>query len=209
MWKRLKQFFEKLAYAGLKPRGGGPVKPGKPKSASALQAWIDSKLNQAGPADPLYVSNLSVGQKLKTWAAFGVPAAAVLAVLAFVLFRAQSGDAPPAPIPQMPSNAEIAAKLLPDLNGDLHIAKQGDLDIQDVHVVSGSPARLAGIAKNNSDRAIATAELVFDLTDKTGSRQGAVSTEVKNIAARASVPFTFPIEQTTATFALVREVRAR
>jgi hypothetical protein len=209
MSKRLKQLFEKIAYAGLKPQAGRPAKSGKPKGGSALQAWIDGKLNQAGPADPLYISNRTLGQKLKTWAAFGVPAAAVLAALAFVLFRARTGDAPPAPPPQTPSNAEIAAKLLPDLNSDLHIAKQSDLDIEDVHVVSGRPARLAGIAKNNSDHPIATAELVFDLTDKTGSRQGAVSTEVKNIAAKASVPFTFPIEQTAATFALVREVHVQ
>jgi hypothetical protein len=206
MWKRFQRLFEKLAYAGLKPRPGQPAKPGKPKGGPALPAWIDGKLNRAGPADPLYLSNRSLLEKLKTWAGFGIPAAAVLAGLAFVLFRGGGADVSLAP-PGTPSNAGVAAKLLPDLNSDLHIRNQNDLDIQDVHVISGRPARLAGIAKNRSDHEIASAELVFDLTDSAGSRQGAVSTEVKNVAAKASVPFTFPIEQTKAAFALVREVR--
>jgi hypothetical protein len=56
---------------------------------------------------------------------------------------------------------------------------------------------------------ISQADLYFDLTDKTGSRQGAVSTEPKNIASKASMPFQFPIEQSAASFALVREVHVK
>jgi hypothetical protein len=205
MWNSLRHFFEKMAYAGLKPRNSATKPAVKPKSGSALQGWIDSKLNQAGSSDPLYLSNRTFAQKMRAWAIFGIPAAAVLGVAALVLFRTPGLDAPP----PAQSNAEIAAKMLPDLNQDLHIRTQRDLEIGDVHVVSGSPLQLSGVAKNNSDREIAAAELVFDLTDQTGSRQGAVTTEVKNIAAKSSVTFTFPIEQTNATFALVREVHVR
>lgn len=209
MWKRLKQLFETLAYAGMKPQGGGASAAAKAKGASALQGWIDRKLNQAGSSDPLYLSNRTLGQKAKVWAVFAVPAVLVLAVVGFVVFRSDRADAPPAPIPDALSNPEIAAKMLPNLNNDLHLATQTDLDIQDVHVVSGSPPRLAGVARNKSDRNIAKAELVFDLTDKNGSRQGAVHTEVTNIAPKASVPFTFVIEQANATFALVREIHVQ
>jgi hypothetical protein len=113
------------------------------------------------------------------------------------------------PPPAGPSNAEIAAKMLPDIEKNIHIDSQSALEIQNVQVVSGFPARLVGVARNNSDHEIFKADLTFDLTDKTGSRQGAVSTEIKNIASRASVPFQFPIEQRSATFALVRDVAVR
>jgi hypothetical protein len=209
MWKRVKQLFESLVYAGLKPRRSAASAAAKAKSASALHNWIDGKLNKAGPSDPLYLSNRTLGQKATVWAAFGVPALLVLAVVAFVVFRSHDADAPPARIPDSPSNAEIAAKTLPNLNNDLHLASQTALDIQDVHVVSGSPARLVGVVKNNSERQIAKAELVFDLTNKADSRLGAVSTEVTNIAPKASVTFSFVIEQSNATFALVREVHVQ
>jgi hypothetical protein len=119
------------------------------------------------------------------------------------IFNHDSGVAPP---PEGISNAEIAAKMLPDLNKDLHLETQHDLEVDDVHVVAGSPLRLVGIAKNTTDHVIAKAELTFDLTDKTGSRQGAVTTELKEISSKTSVPFQFTLEQTTASFALVREV---
>lgn len=210
MWKHFKQFFERLAYAGLKPQGGRPAQQAsqpeapKRKGFAALHAWLDSKLNQAGPADPLYLSNRSTAQKAKVWALIAVPPVVILGVVAAVLLS--SSNAPPAPPPAGLSNAEIASKMLPELNTDLHIQSQHDLDIEDVHVETGEPVRLAGIAKNNSDRAIAKAELIFDLTDRSGSRQGAVTTEVRNIGPKAAVPFEFPIEQSKATFALVREV---
>ena len=209
MWRRLKQLFETLAYAGMKPQRGPASGAAKAKSASAIQGWIDGKLNQAGPSDPLYLSNRTLGQKAKAWAVFAIPAALVLAVVGFVVFRSHNADAPPATIPDAPPNAEIADKMLPSLNNNLHLASPTDLDIQDVHVVAGSPARLEGRVKNNSERQIARAELVFDLTDKADSRLGAVSTEVTNIAPKASVPFNFVIEQANATFALVREVHAQ
>lgn len=209
MWKRLKKLLESVAYAGMKPQGGSASAAAKAKGASALQGWIDGKLNQAGPSDPLYLSNRTLGQKAMVWAAFAVPAALILVIVGFVVFRSHDPDAPSALIPDAPSNAEIADKMLPNLNKNLHLASQTDLDIQDVHVVSGSPSRLAGVVKNNSERQIAKAELVFDLTNKADSRLGAVSTEVTNIAPKASVPFNFVIEQANATFALVREVHVQ
>jgi hypothetical protein len=210
MWKRIKQFLENLAYAGLKPRGGGPVQPAQsaiqPKH-SAIGAWFESKLSQAGPSDPLYLSNRTFGQKLKAWSIVGIPFTLVIGGIGLVLFGVFDKDAPIAPPPPGLTNAQMAEKMLPDLNKDLHIETQHDLDVEDVHVVVGAPSRLVGVAKNNTDHPIPKAELVFDLTDRTGSRQGAVSTELKNIASKSSAPFQFAIESSAATFALVREVR--
>ena len=134
---------------------------------------------------------------------------AVLGGMGLVLFGYFDKDKPIAPPPAGLSNAEIAQKMLPDLNNDVHIETQHDLEVEDVHVVLGAPSRLVGVAKNNTDRQISQAELVFDLTDRSGSRQGAVSTELKNIASKSSAPFQFAIESSAATFALVREVQVR
>jgi hypothetical protein len=184
MFKRIKQLFENLAYTGLKPQSGGA-------------------------SDPLYLSNRTLGQKLRAWSLVGIPIVVVLAGLGLVLFGFFDKDAPIAPPPAGISNAEMAQKMLPDLNQDLHVETQHDLEVEDVHVVVGSPSRLVGLAKNNSGRQISHAELVFDLTDRSGSRQGAVSTELKNIASKSSVPFQFAIESSAATFALVREVHVQ
>ena len=74
---------------------------------------------------------------------------------------------------------------------------------------SARRAALAGIAKNNTDHEISTAELVFDLTDRVGSRQGAVTTELKNIASKILGALPIRNRAPAATFALVREVHVR
>jgi hypothetical protein len=217
MFKRLKELFEKVAYTGLQPQGR-PAQPGqaaqpaanvKPSGIAAFRAWVERHLSKSGPSDPLYLSNRTLGQKLKAWAIVGVPAIVVLGIVGVVLLGYFNKDLGVGPPPVGLTNAELAAKMLPDLNNNLHVETQHDLDIEDVHVVTGSPARLAGVAKNNTDHEIARAELVFDLTDKTGSRQGAVTTELKNISAKSSVPFQFVLQQATASFALVREVHVQ
>jgi hypothetical protein len=96
--------------------------------------------------------------------------------------------------------------MLPDMNKDLHLDRQDDLEVQDVHVLHAGPAKLAGVAMNKTDHVLGKVEIVFEITDRNGSRQGAVTTHLLNLAAGSTVPFQFPIEQQTAAFALVREV---
>jgi hypothetical protein len=209
MLKRIKQFLEGLAYAGLKPQGGRPAQASEQPKSTGIGAWFEGKLSMSGPSDPLYLSNRTPGQKLKSWAIVGVPVALVLAGVGLVLFGAFDKPAPITPPPPGLTSAQMAEKMLPDLNKDLHIETQHDLEVEDVHVVVGAPSHLVGVAKNNTDHSIPKAELVFDLTDRSGSRQGAVSTELKNIASKSSAPFQFAIESSAATFALVREVRVQ
>lgn len=210
--RKFKEFFERLAYAGLKPQGGRPAQAAKTdappaKGLAGIRAWFNSKINQSGNVDPLYLSNRTPMQRFRSWAIIGVPVLLVLGGVGAALLGVFEPDDVVTPPPAGLTNAEIAAKMLPDLNKDLKIETQHDLDIEDVHVVTSPSIHLAGVAKNNTDHAISKAELTFDLTDKTGSRQGAVSTELKNIGSKASVPFQIAIEAPTASFALVREVR--
>jgi hypothetical protein len=204
-----KQFFEKMAYAGLKPQTPGATQNApKGKLAAALRARLEARLAQPGSSDPLYLSNRTPWERLGAWSKLGIPAVVAVVGLGLVLagyFNKKHGIAPP---PAGPSDAEIADRMLPDLK-KVQVVSQHDLDIRDLHVVPGSPPRLTGVATNNTDHEIAKAELSFDLADTTGSRQGAVSTEITNIASRASKPFQFPIEATAASIALVRDVRVQ
>jgi hypothetical protein len=209
MFKRIKQFFESLAYAGLKPSGGKPLGAAGTKPSgwfAPIQERLDKFLNKGGSSDPLYLSNRTFMQKAGVWLIIGVPSLVLLAGLGLVLSGYFNRDTPVAPPPVGLSNAEIAQKMLPDLNKDLHIVSQHDLEVQDVHIIRAGSVTLAGLALNNTDHAIAKVDLVFELTDRNGSRQGAVSTELTNLAARSTVPFQFAIEQQAAAFALVREI---
>ena len=209
MIKRIKQFFESVAYAGLRPSGGKPPGAADAKRSgwlAPIQQRIERYLNKGGSSDPLYLSNRTFMQKAGVWLIIGVPSVVLLGGLVLVFSGYFNQDVPVAPPPVGLSNAEIAQKMLPDLNKDLHITSQHDLEVQDVHITRTGSIKLAGLALNNTDHAIKKVDLVFELTDKNGSRQGAVSTQLTNLAARSTVPFQFSIEQQTAAFALVREI---
>jgi hypothetical protein len=209
MFKRIKQFFESLAYAGLKPSGGKPggAAGAKPSGLLApIHERLNKFLNKGGSSDPLYLSNRTFMQKAGIWLTIGVPSFVLLVGLGLVLSGYFNQDSPVSPPPVGLSNAEIAQKMLPDLNKNLHIASQHDLEVQDVHIIRAGSVTLAGLALNNTDHALKKVELVFELTDRNGSRQGAVTTVLTNLAARSTVPFRFAIEQQAAAFALVREI---
>jgi hypothetical protein len=208
MFQRIKQLFESIAYAGLKPSGTkSATADARPSGRfSPIRARFEKFLNQGASSDPLYLSNRTFTQKFGVWLIIGVPAVLLLGGLGLVLSGYLNQEAPVAAPPVSLSNAEIAQKMLPDLNKNLHISSQHDLDVQDVQITHAGATKLAGLAVNNTDHPIKKVELVFELTDNSGSRQGAVSTELTNLGARATVPFQFAIEQRTATFALVREI---
>ena len=101
--------------------------------------------------------------------------------------------------------AEKAARILPGFNHPIHLPANHDLDVQDVHVEHSSPRQVAGQVKNNTDHVIASAEMVFDLTDERGSRLGAVSTRLEKLPPHSTTPFRFSVEQDNAELVLVRD----
>lgn len=212
MFKRIKQFFESVAYAGLRPSGGKPLPTAeakKPGLFAPIQQRIEKFLNKNAHSDPLYLSNRTPMQKARIWIVICVPAAALVAGLGLVMAGYFTPSAPVTPPPVGLTDAELAQRMLPDLNKNLNLQTQRDIEVQDVHVIRTGSAKLAGLASNKSDHVINKVDIVFELTDKDGSRQGAVSTQLLNLAAHSSVPFQFPIEQQTASFALVREIQIR
>jgi hypothetical protein len=206
MLKRIKEIFESIAYAGLQPGGRKAQATQRRDWLAPLRSRLDRFLSGSASSDPLYLSNRTAGQKIKFWAVVALPCLILVAGIALGVMGYFSRGSSFGAAPDRPSNAEIANRMLPDLNKDLHIASNQDLVVEDVHVVQGAQDQLAGVARNNTDHAIQRAQLTFELTDAMGSRQGAVSTELENIGAKSAMPFRFAIPQHGASFALVREV---
>src|ERR1019366_8134616 len=108
----------------------------------------------------------------------------------------------PGPAAEM-SGAELAKKLLPNMETTVKVEVNKDVQVLDAHVEREGGMKVVGTVKNNTDRLIRTTQIVLNLTNGTGSQLGAVSARVDNLAPNAAGSFQIPIEQTDAAFALV------
>ena len=206
MLKRFRRFVDSVVFAGLKPDA--------PREQAARLRWLgplrgllERVLRAPAPSDPLYLSNRTFDQKAKLGLAIAVPCLIVVGVTALGLshFFQAKGPGPSAE----PTGAELAAKLLPNVGKIGNIEVNKDVQVLEAHVELEGGAKVTGTARNNTDRLIHAAEIVFNLTDQGGSQVGAVSAQVENLAPHATVRFQVPIEQTNAAFALVREVQTQ
>ena len=159
------------------------------------------------PSDPLYLTNRTTGQKIKIAVAVGIPCM----VLAWVVYGMLTnsfdfGEPPPA---HEASASEVAAKLLPHLDPNMRIEIDKDVEVTEVRVEHGAQMSLVGSMKNTTNHEIHLAEAVFDLTDSGGSQLGGVSAKIENFKAGSTASFRVPIQQTEASFALVREIHAQ
>ena len=101
---------------------------------------------------------------------------------------------------------EVSRKILPNIAKDIAIETNHDVEVVEVRVDHSTPLKLVGTLRNNSTHSISGVDVVFNLTDGTGSQVGAVGGHVENLAPKAVREFQFPITQPTASFALVREL---
>ena len=205
MRKRFRQVVDSVIYAGLKP-GVPPSQARRMKLLGPLRQPLERFLNARGSDDPFYLSNRSMEQRLTLWILISLPCLLVAAGIAYgVMGLIEKRDAPPKEL----TAAQVAAKMLPDLNRPLDLNVNNDLEVLEVRIARSEPPRLVGEVHNRTDRGIAHAEMVFDLTDLHGSRLGAVSAPVDRIPPNGTVPFQLTIAQRSATFALVREVHTQ
>jgi hypothetical protein len=207
MFRRLREIFESIAYAGLQPS----AKPGQTrrmKWLGPLSGPVDRLLSGgAAPSDPLYLTNRSMGQKVKVGLLVAIPCL----ILGYVVYGMLTnsfdfGERPPM---REATPAEVAAKLLPKMDPNMKVAADKDVEVLEVRVDHAAPMALVGSMKNTTDHPIHMAEAVFDLTDATGSQLGGVSATVQNLKARSTASFRIPIQQATAAFALVREIHSQ
>jgi hypothetical protein len=203
MASRFRNFLESIVYAGMKP--------GKPKTESKrmrllgplrgpVERWISGGARQ----DPLYLSNRTFGQKLIGWMKVGVPLLVVVVAVIFA-FRAHQRTDKPA---EVLSPAEVAAKMLPELNKPIHVDTNTDLEVVEVYVDHAAD-KLLGKVRNTTSHTIQSGEVDFVLTGVTGTQVGAISVKVNKLAAGETVPFALPLVDKAAIAAQVREVHTR
>jgi len=188
------------------------MKPGKPKTESKrmrllgpLRRPVERLLSGGGPQDPLYLSNRTFGQKLVGWVKVGVPLLVVVVAVVFAFLMHRRQDKPPESL----SPAEIAAKMLPELNRPIHVDINTDIEVLEVYIDHADGDRLVGRVRNTTDHEIHSGEVDFFLTAVNGTQVGAASVKVNKLAAGQTFPFAQPIPQKAAAFALVREVHTR
>ncbi len=206
MPKRIRRLIDSIVFAGLKPDA--------PREQAKRMRWLgplrglgDRILSGPAPSDPLYLSNRTFDQKVKRGLAIAVPCLIVAGGVLLGLshfFQAKG----PGPAPE-PSAAELAAKLLPNVDKTINIEVNKDVQVLEAHVENEGGMKVVGTVKNNTDRLIHTTEIILNLTDRPGSHLGAVSAQVNNLDPHATVKFQAPIEQKNAAFALVREVQTQ
>jgi hypothetical protein len=177
----------------------------------AVAKRLERFASGAAPTDPLYVSNRTLGQKVRFGFLIGVP---VLVLSLFVLLAMnkyfdsqlarQSAEAPaPAAVP-------TAAKVLPNLEKDFAPAVDASREVEVLEAsVQTADHHLIGKVRNNTDHPVQIAELVFDVTDEGGSQLGGVAVRVENLKPRSVRQFDTALQQRTAFGALVREIHSR
>ena len=201
--KRILQVLESIVFAGMKP-DAQTAPPRQFKWLGPLRGPLERLLSGSAPTDPLYLTNRTMGQKLKSWSLIGIPCLALLVGIGFLLSNLLN---PPEAKPAKElTAAEITAKLLPNTDKDLKIGPAPDVQVLEAKLDGN---RLIGRVKNTSTREIAVAELMFELTDTDGSQCGAISAIVKKIPPSGTKDFAVTVRQHNAATALVREVTSR
>ena len=194
----LRKFLESIVFAGMKPGAQTAPKP-QPKWLGPLRSPVE-RLLSGGPAptDPLYLTNRSLTQKLKSWSLLAVPCLILVAGVAYTLRTLNPPETKPV---QEPTAAEISARL--QLPKDIKLAPASDVQVLEIRV-DGS--QLVGAVRNTSARDIPVVKLIIDLTTTSGSQVGAVDATLEKLPASGRRDFQIPIKQRDATFALVREI---
>ncbi|HXK05677.1 MAG TPA: FxLYD domain-containing protein [Verrucomicrobiae bacterium] len=204
MPKQLREFFESIAYAGLKP--DSPRAEARRPRFGWLGRRMERLISGRAPSDPLYLTNRTLGQKMRSWAVLAVPCLVLAMAIGIALSHMLEPPAPRAAAE--PTSGEVAAKMLPNLSSNLKIERNSELDVTEVRIEhSGTAAtRIAGAVRNTTNHDIASAVLAVDLADETGSQLGSINVTIEGIPATKSKEFSAPVAQTRAAFALVREI---
>jgi hypothetical protein len=170
---------------------------------------IERFLSGNAAADPLYITNRTVGQKVRLGLLIGTPALAVAGLMALAL-NSYFDPAPSEPkVEAAPKTREITAKVLPATQKEFSPETSREVDVVEAAITHSSGATLAGKLRNNTDHLVRAADVVFDVTDSEGSQLGGVAVRVENIAAKSTAPFQVTLEQRAARSALVREIHSR
>jgi hypothetical protein len=166
--------------------------------------------------DPLYLTNRTIGHKIRLGVLIGTPVLA-LGVLMYMALDSQF-DRPAlreraAAIESKKNNTqptgEITSKVLPNLEKSIISEQSKDVDVVEAAVSHAGEPTLSGKVRNNTENMVRVADVVFDITDQGGSQVGGVSVRVENIKPKSVATFRVSLPQKDARAALVREVHSR
>jgi hypothetical protein len=205
MASRLRKFIESVVFAGMQP-GKGRTESRWMRFLGPLREPVDRLISGGGNQDPLYLSSRTFGQKLLDFLKVSLPLAVVVGGIVFAFQSYHREDKPP----EILSDAERAAKMLPDsLNKPIHVDTNTEVEVEEVFIDHTGSDKLVGKLHNNTNREIENGYVDFTLTGDTGTQVGSVMVRVKNLAAGGSMPFSEPIGEKDAKFALVRGVHTQ
>ena len=201
MANRIGEFIESIVYAGMKPAGRSSE-----DAPAAKPGWLSRLLNGPAQSDPLYLTNRTAGQKARRALLLVSPIVLVTTcgILAIFLF------APKATRARKPLTAtEIKARVLPDFNQPIKLDSNPNLEVTEVHFDHAGGNTIVGNIQNKSSHRIVQAIIVFDVADPANSELGGVTVVETDLAPGAMRTFRKSIQQSSATYALVREVETR
>jgi hypothetical protein len=163
-----------------------------------VRALLNRLLAGRAPADPLYLTNRTWQQKLRSGLVIGIPCVLLAGAVALGLSHMYAPKSAP---PKALTNAEIVAGLLPDLEKTVDTTPP-EADISELYTdTTGSP-KLIGTLRNNTGHTISV-QFTVDLANRGGSKVETVTERVENVPPKSSVPFKFPIKDPNAATAIV------
>ena len=201
-----RELIESIVFAGMKP--GAPVAQHHPmRWLGPLRRSIELFLSGGpAPSDPLYLTRRTIGQRIRFALAIGTPGVIVAGLMGLAL---TNHFVKKTVMPRLDlSPAEVAANMLPNMD-HVKLKTNSDVDVMEAHVDRTKGTVVMGTVMNNTAHQIHSSEIVFDLTDATGSQLGGVSQKIEDLPPQIHQAFRLPIEQRTASFVLVREVKTR
>ena len=158
-------------------------------------------LSGPAPSDPLYLTNQTFGQKARRFLVLVIPLVVVVAlVVVAIAMLVPKKVFKPAPV--------VAERVLRNIK-DIKLGSNTDLEVVDVHFDHTDGDLMLGAIRNKTDRQITEAVVVMDLVDDNRSQLGAITVTENNLAPGEVRTFKMPIEQATASLAVVREVHTK
>ena len=208
MGNGLRKFIESVVFAGLKPGGGGaPAASPRKRWLGPLSGPLERFLSGGpAPSDPLYLSRRTPKQRIILAAKVATPILIVAALASWVFRSSLFPDKNPPKLDL--SNAEILAKTLPDLD-KIKVETNRDVEIPSVGFDREGQMSLVGTVRNNTNHTIDSVDVLFEVTDATGSKLGGVRALVQKLGPKSDSNFRVPIAQKTATIAIVRAIDAK
>ena len=194
-FQSLREFFEKVAFAGLKP--DAPAAPKKSKIQSLVRSAEELAARGLKPDEAREARS-----PWRTRIAVGVAAVAIIGVGVTLVIALQhpadksettAASGPPPPI--VPPGFKV------EKNKDLAVE---EIDFNKV----AEPKEITGTLRNLTGRQIASCDVSFDVTTKQGGQLGGVSTTIHDLAPHGTAHFRIPVPEAEAGFVMVRELRA-